>query len=35
VHASREKTAELQRELTAAGVELAWPPEILECVNPS
>jgi hypothetical protein len=28
VHASPEHTAELQRELAAAGVELHWPPEL-------
>jgi hypothetical protein len=28
VHASPGETAELQRRLAAAGVELQWPPEI-------
>lgn len=33
VHASPEATAELQRELSAAGVELEWPREIREGVK--
>ena len=32
VHASPSATAELQRELAAAGVELAWPPEIVKSI---